>query len=310
MRNYLPELILVGLPTFLLTALLLLLREWRERRRLALQRARDEEGGSLAEQVAKAQPPEDWAGRMDHGFALMVQRTGLPISATQGALLLLAGGLLPALAMMLWRGEWWMGGVGFLLGVLGVLAVFRLLQGRWRRKIQDEMPDALFLLARSLRAGLSLEEALATAGKHGLQPLAGEFQRCVGQIELGLTAPAALQLMAVRLQLPDFNGLVSIVTLHRTTGGNLPMLLDRWASSTRDRNQYRGFFLAATALARITAAFLILAVPVMALAYWALQPELLVRFAQTATGAVTLGVIAGLEVLGTLWILSLTRIDY
>jgi tight adherence protein B len=314
MMHFLPELILLGAPVTLVAAAFLLLRQAMQRR----QREREErwqtpEGAdelTLAERVAASRPPEDWRGEMDHGFALMVQRSGLPLSAGQAGVLVACAGLIPAGLLMLWRGSWWLALAGLLAGSGLFLAVLWLRQGRWRRRAQDQLPDALFLLARSLRAGLSLEEALATVGEHGLPPLAGEFERCVGHLQLGLTVSAALQLMAARLGLQDFNGLVALVTMHRTTGGNLPALLDRWAASTRDRNQFRGYFRAATALARISATALASAVPIVLLGYWLFRPEWLERFARSSMGFTTMTVAGILEVVGTLWAFSLTRIDY
>ena len=41
-----------------------------------------------------------------------------------------------------------------------------LTQARWRRRIQSLLPDTFFLVARSLRAGLSLEQALETVAEN------------------------------------------------------------------------------------------------------------------------------------------------
>jgi tight adherence protein B len=226
------------------------------RRRHWERRWQDPDGDSavtLARQLAANRPAPGWRGRVDAALERMVRQSNLKLTVTQavGIMALLSvtfGGLL-----VLWRDEWWLAVVGAALGLFGPLVVYRVMHGRWRRQVQEQLPDALFLLGRSLRAGLSAEQSLAVVGEHGPKPLADEFLRCAAQIKLGLSAPAVLRLMADRLGLDDLNGMVAIVTMHRTTGGNLPFLLDRWAASTRDRNQFRGYFRAATALGRITA---------------------------------------------------------
>ena len=258
--------------------------------------AEDEDRISLATKVAAARPPKDWRGRIDYTFGLMLQRTGLTLSVGQAVAVLAVIGLFPALLVALFRGLEWRVGIALVLGPGLALAILFMIQGRWRRRVQDQLPDAFFLLARSLRAGRSLEESLSTVGEHGLKPASDEFRRCIGHVRLGLTVTAALQLMAGRLNLSDFNGLVALVTLHRTTGGNLPALLDRWAGSTRDRNQFRGYFRSATTLARISTTALASAVPFFLVGYWIIQPDYLIRFAQTASGAMALGIIAALEV--------------
>jgi tight adherence protein B len=312
MRSFLPYFVLFGLPTALLVTLALWLRDLWRRRRQQQQRwlAGDgEDGPDLSERILAARVPQDWRGRMDHGFARLVQRTGLPLSPALAVGVLALGGLALG-GLLLWTGPRWAAFLGLALGPLLPLGLLALLQGRWRRRLQDQLPDAFFLLARSLRAGLSLEEALGTVGQYSLEPLAGEFRRTSGQLQLGLTVTAALELTAARLRLADFSGLVALVALHRATGGNLPLLLDRWAGSTRDRNQFRGYFRAATALARITAGALMLAAPLMLLGYWMLQPDYLIRFARSTSGMVCLGVVLALEVLGAVWVFFLTRIDY
>jgi tight adherence protein B len=310
MTGILPVL-LGATPAAMLLVIYFLVRDWLDRRRAHWEsrwKKPEEDGPALAELAAG--PPPGLRGRIDHGFQEMMHRTGLRIGADQAVALMFLAGVLLAGVLVLWHEELWLAGVGLLAGILIPLAFFRYRQGRWRRRIQDQLPDAFFLLARSLRAGLSLEEALATVGEHGLQPIAGEFQRCLGHLQLGMTVTGALQILAQRLQLVDLNGLVTIVSLHRTTGGNLPFLLDRWAATTRDRNQFRGFFRAATAYGRITAVALGAAPLLLLLGYWLLQPDYLILFAQSASGPIALGVAAALEVIGTLWLLALTRVDY
>jgi tight adherence protein B len=306
----LPVLLLAGLPAAVLLALYFLVRDWLDGRRAHWEKrwkSPEEDGPSLTQLPV---PEPGLRGQVDSGFQQMVHRSGLGISADLAVAIMLLAGVLVAGLLVLWREELWVAIPGLLVGILIPLIVLRFLQNRWRRRIQNQLPDAFFLLARSLRAGLSLEEALATMGEHGLQPIAGEFQRCVGHIRLGMTVNGALQVLAQRLNLEDFNGLVTLVTIHRNTGGNLPLLLDRWATSTRDRNQFRGYFRAATALARISATGLAAAPLLLLLAYWILRPDYLIRFAQSSTGMIALGVAAGLWIIGALWVLSLTRVDY
>src|SRR5262249_8872282 len=155
--------------------------------------------------------------------------------------------------LFLWRQDLALVAAGLVAGHVMPFIAYLVLRARQRQKLQQQLPDALFLLARSLRAGLSLEQAMTTVGQHGTKPLGGEFRRSPDQVRLGLPVTTALQSMADRLRLLDFNVFVTAVTLHRTMGGNLTVLLDRVATAIRDRNLFRGYFRAATALGRVTA---------------------------------------------------------
>jgi len=219
-------------------------------------------------------------------------------------------GVAAASALVLYRDNYWFIGVGLIAGMLVPLLYFLAMQTRWRRRLQEQLPDAFFLLARSMRAGLSLEQAVALVGEQGVKPLADEFKKASEQTRLGLNITAALQRMAERIRLTDLNVFVSVVTLHRNVGGNLALLLDRVASHTRDRNLFRGQFQAATALGRATGLFISAASPVLLLVYGVLQPDYLIKFAQNPSGLLALCVAGGLQVVGALWIFYLLRVDY
>ncbi|MCI0455826.1 MAG: type II secretion system F family protein [Gemmataceae bacterium] len=255
-------------------------------------------------------PPAGVFDRMDRGFDSMVRRTGLDLTPEQALGLIALLGVAAATAMFLWREELWMGLLGLVLGVSIPLITLLTLQRRYRRQLQDQLPDALYLLARSLRAGLTLPQAITLVGSEGVKPLADEFQRAAAQIDLGMTVGGALKLTADRVRLVDFDALVSTVTLHQHTGGNLALLLDRLAASARDRNQFRAHFRSATALARVGAVGIGLALPLLLLGYALFQPEHIQTFFTSATGwMVLLGAIA-LQLIGCLWVYRLLRIDY
>lgn len=254
--------------------------------------------------------PEGVAARVDRGFARTVEGTGLGLSSEQAVGLIFLAGLAVAVPLYIWRGDLWLVTLGFFVGVVVPLGIFLYMGTRRRMMIQDQLPDAYFFLARSLRAGLSLEQAIALVGSDGPKPLADELKRCSDHMTLGLAVPAALQLAAKRIELADFDALVSVVTLHRQTGGNLALMLDRLATSTRDRNQYRGYFRSATALPRLSAIFLACAAPAILLAYALFRPESFALFFQDTLGMTMLAVAGLLELLGIFWIASLLRLSY
>ena len=117
--------------------------------------------------------------------------------------------------------------------------------------------------------------------------------------------------MADATNLADFHALASIAVLHRDVGGHLPTLIDRLAISVRDRNQFRNFFRAATALSRITATFLALAPPAIACYLMWDQPELFHNFFESSLGLTVFGAAILLELIGVVWLyLLLRRIEY
>jgi tight adherence protein B len=217
---------------------------------------KDESDGSL---TLVQMPPTTLRARVDTAFARMVERTGLDMDTTLALGLMALFGVIAAGATFIWRGEEeiWMTLPAFLLGCLIPFGFFVYRQRVWRRQMQQQLPDALYLLARSVRAGRSIDQAMQLVGDAGVQPLAREFARMHRQLELGLSLSQTLQSAAGRIGLVDFNVFASVLSLHRSTGGNLPAILDRVAASTRDRNQFEGQYRAATVLGRYSAAFIV-----------------------------------------------------
>jgi len=268
-----------------------------------------DDGRTLARAVAASRPPQDWEGRLDRSFDRMVRWTLLGLTAPQAsATLLLSAALGGAACFFIW-GDLLAVVLGMILGASIPFAVLLALQHRWRLAVQAQLPDGLFLLARSLRAGLSLEQALGAVRSYCPRPLEELFGRCAEQIELGLAAPEALQRMAEATNLPDMRALAATAVLHRDVGGHLPTLIDRLATGVRDRNQFRHFFRAATALSRVTAVFLAAAPPVIGLFLSWDQPELFQNFFASTLGWMVFGAAILLEIIGIIWLLLLLRRD-
>jgi tight adherence protein B len=311
MTNYLP-LLLCAAGAAIILAICLVVRDlwerwkrWRTRGRTTAED--DAESPTLVETLTQSQKAKGWAARMDQGFADLIRRTMLGVSVHQALGVMVLAGVALATGLYFWRDDYWLAALGLVAGPVLPLTVFLSLQSRWRRQIQAQLPDAFFLLARSLRAGLTIDQALEMVGQQGLAPLADEFRRVTEHLRLGLPVPAALGLMGRRVRLSDFNVLIAVAALYQRMGGNLATLLDRLAIGSRERIQLRGQFRAATALGRLTAVLIALASPVLLLVYWLLQPDYLIRFAQDPRGMTALGVSLVLEVVGVIWIYLLLR---
>ncbi len=272
-------------------------------------RPADGDTGSPGELMIR-QPPTHWAGRLNLAFDELVRRTGLDITPPRALLGMLALGVALSVALVLWRNDFALGALGLFLGTGAPLAILLLLQSRWRRQLQDQLPSALDLLVRGLRSGQSLEQGLAMVGERGAQPLAAEFRLCSNQINLGLPVPTAVDRAAQRIRLPDFDLLVTALKLYRETGGNLTLLLEQIAANARDRNQFRKQVQASTSLARVTAIFIGGVVPALLLYYLIMRPDYVSNFLASPEGLIAVLVTIVLEVVGILWTAWLLCTDY
>jgi tight adherence protein B len=138
----------------------------------------------------------------------------------------LLGGLAPALGA----------------GLLGFLApMFWLRRARAARLglFEEELPDALDLIAGSLRAGYSTADAMEIVARETVGPCADEFAEVVQELNLGADMDAVLARLNERVPSEDVRLLVNAIGVQRRTGGNLVDVLKQLAGTLRERRRLR-----------------------------------------------------------------------
>jgi len=111
---------------------------------------------------------------------------------------------------------------------------------RRQQRFEEQFPDCLEFLSRSMRAGHAFATALEMVSKEFADPLAGEFRRVYEEQNFGQPLEVVLQKLGRRLPGMDVQFFVSAVLLQRRTGGNLAELLDKLAYIIRERFKLRG----------------------------------------------------------------------
>jgi tight adherence protein B len=250
------------------------------------------------------------AARLDRWFTAAVGRSGLDASPAGVVALMALMGLVGGVALYLWKGRIGLAMFGVAVGVAIPFVVIAFMQRGFKRKLQEQLPDALYMLAGGMRAGQTIDQAIQLVAERGNKPLSDEFKHAAALLKLGMTPAAALRDTAERMNLLDFNLLASTVGLYSQTGGNLATLLDRLAASVRDRNQFRGQFMATTAQARVVATVMAAAVPLFLLGYILFEPEHVQVFFESPGGWSVMIICLVLELVGLLWVWRLFRVQY
>jgi tight adherence protein B len=106
--------------------------------------------------------------------------------------------------------------------------------------IEQQLPDALDLMGRALRAGHAFPTALKMVGDEMNDPLAGEFRAAFDEVNFGISMPDALMNLATRVPSTDLRYFVIAVLIQRETGGNLAELLASISAIIRDRIKLLG----------------------------------------------------------------------
>jgi tight adherence protein B len=130
-------------------------------------------------------------------------------------------------------------------------------------KFGRQMPEALELLGRSLRAGHSLAAGFGLVGSEMEAPLAPEFARAFEEQNFGIPLDEAIEEMARRVPNMDLRFFATAVILQRQTGGDLAEILDKISYIVRERLQILGQIQALTGEGRMSGAVLLALPPVL-----------------------------------------------
>lgn len=198
-------------------------------------------------------------------------------------------------------------GLGLLASAFPLFYVYRQRQQRLH-KFLVELPEALELLGRSLAVGHSFAEALHIVSTEMPAPISNEFHRTYEEQNLGLSLHLALQSLTERVPLLDLQICVTAVQIQRETGGNLAEILDKVATTIRQRFQILEDLKTLTTASRISA-WLLCGIPLLvAMTSSFLNPEYMSVLWYDPTGQKLLALALGLQLLGMLSVRKILQI--
>lgn len=211
--------------------------------------------------------------------------------------------------------------VGLVLRVhFGLLPLLAILMGlvptawllfRRKRRLKAfavQLPDALDLLSRALRAGQSLGAGFSMVSSEMGPPLGKEFQRVFEEQNLGIPTEQSLRDLAERVPNLDLSFFATAVILQRQTGGDLAEILDKIGGLIRERFQIWGQVQALTGEGRLSG-IVLMALPVALFfaVYYLNTPYVMILFTDPM-GKVMLTVAVVLQILGALVIRKIVNI--
>lgn len=238
-----------------------------------------------------------------------LEEAGLPWTATGLIVRCLASAAIPAVAAVASGAPW----IAAPLAAGG--ATLPVMFARYRRRqrlavFEEQFPEAIDLIARSLRAGHTLTTGLGIAADEVPPPVGAEFRRVFDEQNFGMSLPEALKGMARRVPVLDARFFVTAVLTQRETGGNLAELLDNLSAVMRERFKVRRQIRVVSAQGRLTAWILSLLPPVLAGVLYAMSPQFMRPLIDDPLGVRLVTFAAVLQLLGTFIIAKLVRVEY
>ena len=151
--------------------------------------------------------------------------------------------------------------------VMGVGGVYVWINNKAKKRmalLDEQLPDAVELMVRSLRVGHPFSSAIANVAKEISDPLGTEFGIIADEASYGRDVADSLKAFAERMDSQDLRFLAVAVTIQQQSGGNLAEILDGLAKVIRARFKLFRRVKAITAEAKWSGMFLS-AFPIVAL---------------------------------------------
>lgn len=149
----------------------------------------------------------------------------------------------------------------------------KLLRKRRVNAFSEQFPEAVDLIARSLRAGHSFSAGIKAVVEEMEDPIALEFNRVFEDYSFGKSMEDALSGLVQRMDLPDVKFFVTAVILQRDTGGNLTEVLDNISHIVRERFRLQRQVRALSGEGRLSGLILCLMAPTLLAVLWFTNKE-------------------------------------
>jgi tight adherence protein B len=185
----------------------------------------------------------------------------------------------------------------------------RRLKRRRVRRFEEQFPESIDLLGRSIRAGHAFPTGLKVVMEESPEPMATEFRQIFEEQKFGLPLDESLLGLADRIDLVDVRIFVTAVLIQREVGGNLAEILDKIAYTIRERFMLLRQVRTYTAQARLTG-YILAALPVLlGFAITALNREYMMILFEEPIGRALIALAALLQFMGFLTIRRIIDIE-
>lgn len=245
--------------------------------------------------------------RFDQSFYRLVLESGWDINPTSAFLFLIICGLLTGGIALNLANNLFAAITAFIIGLFAGIVVLIVRRNRRMARIQNELPNVMDLMARAVRAGRSIDQAIALIGNECDGELGKEFSRCSGQLQMGRSLTSVMNSLAVRVRIVDLKLVALTLIVHRKSGGNLAQTLERMSGVIRDRMTARRQMKAATGAGRSSTLLIAVVSPMAYVIMFTFAPEHVEVLYTDPMGQLMLAVAVVLEVIGVLWVLALLR---
>jgi tight adherence protein B len=240
---------------------------------------------------------------------LMIEQAGSAM--TLARFLVISGGLAIGLGLgvLVLTLRWPAGLIAAAVGGLAPYVILRRKRSKRFYKFEEQLPEAIDMLGRAIRAGHPLSSGLKMVADEAKDPVAGEFRRTHEEHRFGLAFEDAMLAMADRVGIVDVRILVTAILIQREVGGNLAEVLDNLASVIRARFNIRRQLRVYTAQGRFSGYVLAVLPIAVGAAIYSLNPPYMKLLFTDPMGKLMVAFAVIFQIIGFLWIRKIVNIE-
>lgn len=170
------------------------------------------------------------------------------------------------------------------------------------QQFEDQLPDALTAIAKSLKAGTGLLQALGYAGDATPDPLGRELRSTLRDLQLGADPDLVFTELSERVGSSDMDIAVTAIIIQRSIGGNLSEILTNVTNTIRERAKLKGEIRVLTARQRLTGNLVSLLPVAVGAAFVLLNPKMGDLLLHETAGQIGLAIGLAFELVG-IWLI-------
>jgi tight adherence protein B len=240
---------------------------------------------------------------------LMIEQAGSAMTLSR--FLVISGGLAIGLGLgvLVLTLRWPAGIIAAAVGGLAPYVILRRKRSKRFYKFEEQLPEAIDMLGRAIRAGHPLSSGLKMVADEAKDPVAGEFRRTHEEHRFGLAFEDAMLAMADRVGIVDVRILVTAILIQREVGGNLAEVLDNLASVIRARFNIRRQLRVYTAQGRFSGYVLAVLPIAVGAAIYSLNPPYMKLLFTDPMGKLMVAFAVIFQIIGFLWIRKIVNIE-
>ncbi len=199
-------------------------------------------------------------------------------------------------------------GGGLLIAIGAPLFLINRMRRKRLAKLADQLPDALDMLVRSLRAGHPVPTGIGIVAREMSDPIGTMFGLVADEMSYGADLKDALEKMGQRARIPEVNYMIVAIRIQYGTGGSLAEILAGLAEVMRARRNLFGKVKALSAEARFGGKILAVMPPGIVALISLFNPHFYKPVGESTTLAIIMGFAAAICVLGMVMIRKIVNI--